>query len=61
MVKKVWERTVVGVNPIQRWNDRLHAMRKHPLGGWARHLSGVKKREASLINLIDALEALAEV
>ena len=35
LVRKVWERPVVGNNPIQRWNNKIHALRKF-LGGWAR-------------------------
>ena len=34
MVKKVWERPVVGMSPIQRWNNKMRAVRKH-LCGWA--------------------------
>ena len=32
MVKKVWERPVVGMSSIQRWNNKMRAARKHPCG-----------------------------
>jgi hypothetical protein len=60
MVKRVWERPVAGVSPIQRWNNKIRALRKH-LGGWARHVAGILKSEKlRLTTLIDDLEALAE-
>jgi mannosylglycoprotein endo-beta-mannosidase len=60
MVKRVWERPVAGVSPIQRWNNKIRALRKH-LGGWARHVAGILKSEKlRLSTLIDDLEALAE-
>jgi hypothetical protein len=34
MVKRIWERPVVGLSPIQRWNNKMHAVCKH-LCGWA--------------------------
>jgi hypothetical protein len=61
MVKKVWERPVVGDNPIQRWNNKMRATRKH-LSGWARHTTGLLKKENQrLSSIIDDLEAQAEV
>jgi hypothetical protein len=60
MVKRVWERPIAGSSPIQRWNNKLRAMRKH-LGGWARHVAGLLKSEkVRLTTLIDEIEALAE-
>jgi hypothetical protein len=60
MVKRVWERPVAGSSPIQRWNNKIRALRKH-LGGWARHVAGILKSEKlRLSTLIDDLEALAE-
>ena len=61
LVKKVWDRPVVGSNPIQRWNNKMRATRKF-LRGWARHMTGVLKKEKLwLSSIIDDLEALAEV
>jgi hypothetical protein len=34
MVKNVWERPIMAMSPIQRWNSKLHALRSH-LSGWA--------------------------
>jgi hypothetical protein len=48
-------------SPIQRWNSKLRALRNH-LRGWARHVSGViKKENQRLSSIIDDLEALAEI
>jgi hypothetical protein len=43
MVKKVWERPVLGTTPILRWNNKMRAMRKH-LSGWVSHVSGILKK-----------------
>jgi mannosylglycoprotein endo-beta-mannosidase len=61
MVKNVWERSVMGRSPIERWNNKLQAIHKH-LSGWARHVTGILKKEKKRISIIiDELEALAEV
>jgi hypothetical protein len=60
MVKNVWERPVAANSPIQRWNSKLRSLRSH-LSGWARHVTGVlKKEKLRLSAIIDDLEALAE-
>jgi hypothetical protein len=61
MVKMVWEMHVVGQSPIQRWNNKLRAIRKY-LGGWAKYVAGKLKNEKnSLSSIIDHLEALAAI
>ena len=61
MIKRIREIPVVGASPIQRWNNKIRALRTH-LVGWARHTSGLLKKEKErLSSIIDALEALAEV
>ena len=61
LVKRIWERPVVGDTPIKRWNNKIRALRIY-LGGWARHTSGLlRKEKLRLSSIIDALEALAEV
>ena len=61
MVKKIWDRPVVGDTPIQRWNNKIRALRNY-LVGWARHTTGLLKKEKQrLSSIIDDLEALAEV
>jgi hypothetical protein len=61
MVKKVWERPVVGNTPIMRWNKKMRALRKY-LSGWASQVSGIlKKEKIRLSSIIDDLEALAEI
>jgi hypothetical protein len=61
MVKTVWKRPVGGSTPILRWNNNMCAMRRH-LSGWAAHMAEIlKKEKARLSNVIDELEAVAEV
>jgi hypothetical protein len=61
MVKTVWGRPVTPIFPIQRWNFKIRALRSH-LSGWARHVTGVlKKEKLRLSSIIDGLEAIAEV
>jgi hypothetical protein len=61
MVKTVWDRPVTAMSLIQRWNNKISALRSH-LSGWAHHVTGVLKNEkARLSSIIDGLEALAEV
>jgi hypothetical protein len=61
MVKNVWERPTTASSLIQRWNSKLRALRSH-LSGWARHVTGVLKKEKQrLSSIIDDLEALAEI
>ena len=60
MVKRIWDLPVAGDTPIQRWNNKIRALRSH-LVGWARHTTGLlKKEKVRLFATIDALEALAE-
>jgi hypothetical protein len=61
MVKDVWGRPVTTMAPIQRWNFKIRALHSH-LHGWARHVTGVlKKEKLKLSSIIDGLEAIAEV
>ena len=61
MVKNVWDRHVPGQTPIERWNNKMRALRKH-LGGWARHMAGLLKMEKlRLSSIIDELESFSEV
>jgi hypothetical protein len=61
MVKSIWERPVVDRSPIERWNNKIRSVRKH-LGGWARHTTGIlKKEKVRLSSIIDNLEEIAEV
>jgi hypothetical protein len=61
MVKRIWERPVVGLSPIQRWNNKMRTVRRH-LCFWARHTTVILKKEnLQLSSIIDDLEAKAEV
>ena len=44
MLKEVWDRPVAGRTPIQRWNNKIRATRKH-LRGWALHMAGSRKKK----------------
>ena len=60
-VRTIWERLVAGSSPIQRWNNKLRALRRH-LSGWARNTAGLlKKEKLRLSSIIDDLEAIAEI
>ena len=61
MVEEVWNRPVPGQNPIQRWNNKIRALRKH-LRSQAHHIIGrYKKDKKRLSEIIDNLEKLAEI
>lgn len=50
-----------GNNPIEIWQNKLRLLR-HFLRGWARHGSGVYKKEKErLISSIDRLDIKAEM
>jgi hypothetical protein len=51
MVKNVWEKPTTASSPIQRWNSKLRALCSH-LSGWARHVSGVLKKEKQRLSSI---------
>jgi hypothetical protein len=60
MVKRIWDNSVTGSSPIQRWSNKLRSLRTH-LSGWARHQAGLlKKEKLRLSSVIDDLEAIAE-
>ena len=60
MVKRIWERPVAGATPIQRWNNKIRALRNY-LVSWAHHTTGLLKKEKQRpSSIIDELEALAE-
>jgi hypothetical protein len=61
MIKFIWDKTVAGNTPIQRWNNKLYSVCIY-LGGWARHMTGqLKQEKLSLTSYIDDLETIAEV
>ena len=49
MVKRIWERPVAGPTPIQRWNNKICALRNY-LVGWAHHTTGLLKKEKQLLS-----------
>jgi hypothetical protein len=59
MVKRVWERP--SDTHIQRWNNKMCALRKH-MSSWTRNTTGILKKEKQLLSsIIDDVEAFAEV
>ena len=61
LVKKVWARHPRGNTPIQRWNNRIRALRRF-LRGWAKHTAGIyKKEKLRLSTLIDSLDKIARL
>jgi hypothetical protein len=44
MVSQVWQNTVVLGSPIDKWQMKIRRLRQH-LRGWAKHVSGVYKKE----------------
>ena len=60
-VVEIWNRPVKGRNVVQRWNNKMSALRRH-LRGWAAHTCGTYKLEkAHLQATIDALDINAEI
>lgn len=60
-VVEIWNKPVKGRNSVQRWNNKMSALRKH-LRGWAAHMSGMYKQEKkSLQSTVDELDIAAEV
>ena len=51
MVKRIWERPVAGPTPIQRWNNKIRALRNY-LVGWAHHTTGLLKKEKQRLSSI---------
>ena len=61
LVKKVWQRPTRGDTPIQRWNNRIRALRQF-LRGWAKHTAGIYKKEKLRLSvLIESLDKIVEV
>ena len=61
MVKRVWSAPVSGNSPVRRWNAKIRNLRKY-LRGWARHTTGILKKEKErLCTIIDELDRAAEI
>jgi hypothetical protein len=59
-VIKIWNRPTKGNNSVQRWNNKLSALR-HYLRGWAKHKFGIHKQaKSSLQQTIDQLDITTE-
>jgi hypothetical protein len=60
MVSQVWRNTLVLGSPIDRWQMKIRMLRQH-LRGWAKHVSGVyKKEKTTLLNKLNELDKKAE-
>ena len=61
MVAKVWQRASHGNSPMQRWQNKIRAVRRR-LRGWAKNLVGeTKKKKSFLLDQLDLLDRKAEV
>ena len=61
LIKGAWAKPVQGRTPIQRWNNKMRNLRTF-LRGWARHVSGMlKKEKIRLSAIIDELDGFAAV
>jgi hypothetical protein len=59
-VATIWNKPIRGNNAVQRWNNKLSALR-HYLRGWVKHKLGVyKQAKVSLQQTIDQLDITAE-
>jgi hypothetical protein len=60
MVAKVWQRASTGNSPMQRWQDKIRAVRRW-LRGWAKNLVGENKRKKCFLTAqLDILDRKAE-
>jgi ribosomal protein L22 len=58
MVRDIWTNTIVGRTPMERWQGKIHRLRKH-LRGWEKHKWPLK-REKEILNTLDSLDKKAE-
>ena len=60
MISKEWQATDLGKTPIEVWQNKIRHIRLY-LRGWARHRSGIYKKEKErLLGIIDCLDIKAE-
>jgi hypothetical protein len=60
MVRDIWENTVVGQTPMERWQGMIHRLRQY-LRGWAKNTSGqYKKEKKEILKALDTLDKKAE-
>ena len=61
MVSNVWKGEKRGYNSLQRWQNKIRALRQY-LRGWAKHSSGQNKKEKQhLTSLVNELDKKAEI
>jgi hypothetical protein len=59
-VAEIWNKTIRGNNVVQRWNNKLSALRRY-LWGWAKHKFDIyKQAKVSLQQTIDKLDITSE-
>jgi hypothetical protein len=60
MVRDLWEHTVVGRTPMERWQGKIRRLRQY-LRGWAKDTSGqYKKEKKEILNALDTLDKKVE-
>ena len=60
MVKEIWSSVDEGNSSMERWQAKFRRLRQH-LRGWAKHTSGVyKKEKKEILDKLDLLDKKAE-
>jgi hypothetical protein len=60
LVRDIWEHTVVGRTPMERWQGKIRRLRQY-LRGWTKNTSGqYKKEKKEILNTLDMLDKKAE-
>jgi hypothetical protein len=61
MVANIWSSVTEGSSPMERWQAKIHRLWQH-LRGWAKHISGVNKKEKhEIIGKLDDIDKKTEV
>jgi hypothetical protein len=59
MIKEVWNSVEDEEDTMRCWQSKIRRLRQH-LRGWAKHKSGVNKKEKDLLDKLDSLDKKAE-
>lgn len=61
MIKEIWESVEVAATPMETWQAKIIKVRQH-LRGWAKHTSGLyKKEKKKILDKLDELDKKAEI
>jgi hypothetical protein len=59
MVSEIWNSVYDNEDKMRSWQLKIRRLRQH-LRGWAKHTSGVNKKEKELLDKLDSLDKKAE-